>query len=100
MDFSIDAQRFNSIKNKTLIIPISTIEQHGPHLPMDTNMRITARLASDITKFLSEKYDNLFHKITFNISTVIIYNEMCRQETVTKTCHMSPTRESPWRVVG
>ena len=25
---------------------------------------------------------------------------MCRQETVAKSCHMSPIRESPWRVVG
>ena len=37
-----------------------------------------------------QNQNNLFDKNAFNICTVIICNEMCRQETVTKTFHMSP----------
>jgi len=37
-----------------LIVPVGSIEQHGPHLPLDTDTRIAAAVADDLARQLLE----------------------------------------------
>ncbi|NBE51867.1 mycofactocin biosynthesis peptidyl-dipeptidase MftE [Streptomyces boluensis] len=36
------------LDGRTLLIPVGSLEQHGPHLPLDTDTRIAAALASGL----------------------------------------------------
>ncbi len=38
--------------NPRLILAVGALEQHGPHLPLGTNLRIAARVASDVSEQL------------------------------------------------
>ena len=37
-----------------LVIPVGSIEQHGPHLPLDTDTRIAAAVAHVVAERLAE----------------------------------------------
>lgn len=62
-----DPQLRESIKNKNqvAIIPIGSIEQHGPHLPIDTDSEIVTEIAKRIAE--KNRY-LLLPTITFGVS--------------------------------
>lgn len=62
-----DPQLRESIKNKNqvAIIPIGSIEQHGPHLPIDTDSEIVTEIAKRIAE---KKRYLLLPTITFGVS--------------------------------
>ncbi|MET0188217.1 MAG: creatininase family protein, partial [Pseudonocardia sediminis] len=33
---------------RTLVVPVGSVEQHGPHLPLDTDVRISSAVASGV----------------------------------------------------
>jgi creatinine amidohydrolase/Fe(II)-dependent formamide hydrolase-like protein len=47
------APRFQAEKRRVVLLPIGSCEQHGPFLPIDTDMRIAALLAEKVADLLS-----------------------------------------------
>jgi creatinine amidohydrolase len=39
-------------RNPRLILPVGALEQHGPHLPLGTNLHIASRVARDVSERL------------------------------------------------
>ncbi|HZS75958.1 MAG TPA: creatininase family protein [Ktedonobacteraceae bacterium] len=48
------APRFQAEKRRIVLLPIGSCEQHGPFLPVDTDLRIATLLAKQVTHLLSE----------------------------------------------
>jgi len=48
------APRFQAEKRRVVLFPIGSCEQHGPFLPIDTDLRIAALLAEQVANLLSE----------------------------------------------
>lgn len=48
------APRFQIEKRRIVLLPIGSCEQHGPFLPIDTDLRIATLLAEQVTHLLSE----------------------------------------------
>jgi len=48
------APRFQTEKRHIILLPIGSCEQHGPYLPIDTDLRIATLLAEQVTNLLSE----------------------------------------------
>ncbi len=48
------APRFQTEKRRIVLLPIGSCEQHGPYLPIDTDLRIATLLAEQVTHLLSE----------------------------------------------
>ena len=72
-----DPEFRKSIKSKkpTIIIPVGSIEQHGPHLPISTDSDIVTEIASRLAKkcgfivFPTISYGvSLEHEPLFNLS--------------------------------
>jgi creatinine amidohydrolase/Fe(II)-dependent formamide hydrolase-like protein len=57
-----------SKKRQIVILPIGSCEQHGPHLPMDTDLRIAQLLASKLAQSLDHKKPLLLPAIPFSCS--------------------------------
>src|SRR5260370_32033758 len=49
MDTSSPAPFFSSTERKIFILPIGTCEQHGPYLPVDTDLRIASLLSTQLS---------------------------------------------------
>ena len=49
------APRFQAEKRRVVLLPIGSCEQHGPFLPIDTDLRIAALLAEQVANLLSEQ---------------------------------------------
>ena len=41
-------------KSRAILIPIGSTEQHGPHLPLDTDTRIATAVAREVTGRLAD----------------------------------------------
>ena len=48
------APRFQAEKRRVVLLPIGSCEQHGPFLPIDTDLRIAALLAERVANLLSQ----------------------------------------------
>jgi len=48
------APHFQTEKRRIVLLPIGSCEQHGPFLPIDTDLRIATLLAEQVTQLLSE----------------------------------------------
>lgn len=48
------ASRFQTEKRRIILLPIGSCEQHGPYLPIDTDLRIATLLAEQVAGLLSE----------------------------------------------
>ncbi len=48
------APRFQAEKRRVVLFPIGSCEQHGPFLPIDTDLRIAALLTEKVANLLSE----------------------------------------------
>ncbi len=61
------APRFQTEKRRVILLPIGSCEQHGPYLPIDTDLRIAALLAKQVCNLLSED-SILFPALPFSCS--------------------------------
>lgn len=48
------APLFQTEKHRIILLPIGSCEQHGPYLPIDTDLRIATLLAEQVTNLLAE----------------------------------------------
>lgn len=48
-------------RNPTLVIPLGSTEQHGPHLPLDTDTRIATSVAAAVTDDLNDSDADFGH---------------------------------------
>lgn len=48
-------------RHPTLVIPLGSTEQHGPHLPLDTDTRIATSVATAVTDCLNESDADIGH---------------------------------------
>jgi len=48
------APRFQTERRRIVLFPIGSCEQHGPYLPIDTDLRIATLLAEQVANLLSE----------------------------------------------
>ena len=55
MDTGQPAPTFKTKQRQIVILPIGSCEQHGPHLPIDTDLRIAQLLANKVAQVL-DKY--------------------------------------------
>ncbi len=62
------APSLKSKKRQIVILPIGSCEQHGPHLPIDTDLRIAQLLASKLVQSLESKKPLLLPAIPFSCS--------------------------------
>ncbi|GCE27886.1 creatinine amidohydrolase [Dictyobacter alpinus] len=53
---------------KIFVLPIGSVEQHGPYLPIDTDLRIAQMLAENLAASLSDKRALLLPAIPFSSS--------------------------------
>ncbi len=53
MDTSSSAPSFSSTNRKIVMLPIGSCEQHGPYLPIDTDLRIANLIATQIAHSFS-----------------------------------------------
>jgi creatinine amidohydrolase len=62
------APRFQAEKRRIVLLPIGSCEQHGPFLPIDTDLRIVTLLAEQVTHLLSEEDSVLLPALPFSCS--------------------------------
>jgi creatinine amidohydrolase/Fe(II)-dependent formamide hydrolase-like protein len=62
------APRFQTEKRYIVLLPIGSCEQHGPFLPIDTDLRIATLLAEQVTHLLSEEDTVLLPALPFSCS--------------------------------
>ncbi len=55
-------------KRKVILLPIGSCEQHGPYLPIDTDLRIAQLLANKVAKAFSEEDTLLLPAMPFSCS--------------------------------
>ncbi|TMC16766.1 MAG: creatininase family protein [Chloroflexi bacterium] len=48
------AARYRAEKRRVVLLPIGSCEQHGPFLPIDTDLRIALLLAEKVASWLAE----------------------------------------------
>jgi creatinine amidohydrolase len=58
-NFNITSNTLNLKKDKILVIPTSPMEQYGTFLPITTGIKISTKLATDISKYLSTEENNI-----------------------------------------
>jgi creatinine amidohydrolase/Fe(II)-dependent formamide hydrolase-like protein len=69
MRTDVAAQKLGkSKKRKIVILPIGSCEQHGPHLPIDTDLRIACLLAEHLMALFSDEETLLLSAIPFSCS--------------------------------
>ncbi len=68
MDTSRAAPNFKTVRRKLVILPIGSCEQHGPYLPVDTDLRIAQLLAEKIAQLFSDEETLLLPAIPFSCS--------------------------------
>jgi creatinine amidohydrolase/Fe(II)-dependent formamide hydrolase-like protein len=68
MNTSQPASNISSKKNRIVLLPIGSCEQHGPHLPVDTDLRIAQLLADKLACSLKEEEPILLPAIPFSCS--------------------------------
>lgn len=62
------AHKLLTEERKAVILPMGSCEQHGPHLPLDTDLRITQLIAEKLIKTFSDKKALLLPAIPFSCS--------------------------------
>lgn len=62
------ATQIASSQRRLIILPIGSCEQHGPHLPIDTDLRIATLLAAKLTDALHEQDPLQLPAIPFSCS--------------------------------
>lgn len=68
MDTSQSAPSLKTEARKLVILPIGSCEQHGPYLPIDTDLRIAQLLAEKLTQSFSNEDTLLLPAIPFSCS--------------------------------
>ena len=68
MDTSQSAPNLRAEIRKLVILPIGSCEQHGPYLPLDTDLRITQLLAEKLVQLFSDEDTLLLPAIPFSCS--------------------------------
>jgi creatinine amidohydrolase len=68
MHIDVPAQVLKTEKRKLIILPVGSCEQHGPHLPIDTDLRIAQLIAQKVTSSFSEEETLLLPAIPFSCS--------------------------------
>jgi creatinine amidohydrolase len=68
VDTSNPAPNFASKTRKIVVLPVGSCEQHGPHLPIDTDLRIAQLLAEKLVGLLRKQEPILLPIIPFSCS--------------------------------
>ena len=68
MHTSISIQKLKLEKRKLIVLPIGSCEQHGPHLPIDTDLRISQLLAENLISSFPDDETLLLPPIPFSCS--------------------------------
>lgn len=68
MDTSQSAPNLKAEIRKLVILPIGSCEQHGPYLPIDTDLRIAQLLAEKLAQLFSDEDPLLLPVIPFSCS--------------------------------
>ncbi len=62
------AQELRTKARKCVFLPVGSCEQHGPHLPMDTDLRIAQLIAENVVASFSDDTTVLLPAIPFSCS--------------------------------
>ena len=73
--FDPELRRLISKKKQIAVIPIGSIEQHGPHLPVSTDSDIVTEIAKEFVREKNIFYYQQFHMVyplsTHHFSTLV-----------------------------
>ncbi|GHP00821.1 creatinine amidohydrolase [Reticulibacter mediterranei] len=68
MDTSNAAPSFRGLRRKIVVLPVGSCEQHGPFLPIDTDLRIAQLLAGNLEQSFGKEETLLLPAIPFSCS--------------------------------